>query len=342
MIMTDSFGLAEYTWQLNGKIGDQTVLFKTLFTDISNDSVVAHATGNFYTNAWQISDCLPNATVTDICQSASGRLFCGFNIYEQPYYSDNNGISWQKISSFPVAKEIRQITAQGNEIYVGTRNDGIYYSPDNGVTWENRSTGITDVREVFKLEIKKSGKLFLSTYFKALFISVDKGLHWTEITSGVDYGDHMHGFSETSTGVLYMISDDKELFKSTNGGASWFKTFPSVSPYVQSIFIDSNDDIYIASTTYSADIFKSTDGGNTWMLMHIFPLRPGIALVFKDFYKVNQDYYLSIDGYGVFTTRDFLNYRFITSRFAQEYWVASNHALFIPGAFGEIWYNLTP
>jgi hypothetical protein len=344
-IFTDSNGIARYKWELNGKTGDQTVLFTVYDSlQIAQNSVTAHAEGKYYNNAWQIADCLPYIAINDVCQSSSGRLFCAMRSLDLPYYSDNGGISFQRLTSFPLAKkEIRQVVAQGKEIFVATRYDGIYYSPDNGTNWQNRSSGIDDAREVVKLTITSSGKLFLSTTYKPVFMSTDKGLHWTPLTTGVDRDDYMTSFCETSTGILYMTSDDNELYKSTTGGTSWVKIHPSVSWNVQAIFVDDNDDLYFGDYHSTAVIYKSTDGGSTWSLKYKSPAVRGIFLQFKDFYKVNGVYYFMITGYGIIKTRDFSVFQFLTyDNSSFEYLVGNDNAVYVPGIWGDLWYNMNP
>lgn len=343
-ITTDANGLARYKWELNGKIGDQTVRFTAYNSlQITQDSIVAHAEGKYYNNAWQKAYCLPNVGINDICQSGSGRLFCGLLSFDVPYYSDDKGVSWQRLISFPLSnKEIRQLVAQGSEIFVATRHDGIYYSPDNGTTWQNRSNGITDTREVAKLGITASGKLFLSTYYKPLFISGDKGLNWMPITAGIDFNDQMTSFCETSTGILYMVSYDKELHKSTTGGTSWVKIHPSPSWDVQAIFVDNNDDLYFGTYNSTADIYKSTDGGSTWTIKYSSPVVPATSLEFKDIYKVNGAYYFMIAGYAIIKTQDFSVFRHLTNKYWFEYLVGNNNAVYVPGQSSNLWYNMNP
>jgi hypothetical protein len=230
-IRTDERGLARYLWKLNGKRGDQTICCR-IYNEAGQtmDSVIVHAEGKFYSNAWQVSDCLPHVSVNDLCQSGTGRLFCGLHTYNVPYYSDDRGVSWQKLSSFPVSnKEIPQIVARGNEVFVATGDNGIYYSADNGATWQNRSKGISDTREVRKLCLTRSGKLLLSTGFKPLYISTDKGLNWTEASTGLDHNDIISNSCETSTGVLYISTGGNNFYRSTTGGISWVNMRPTVS-----------------------------------------------------------------------------------------------------------------
>jgi photosystem II stability/assembly factor-like uncharacterized protein len=343
-VMTNLNGLARFKWELNGKIGNQTARFIVYdMLQIAQDSVIAHAEGKYYNNAWQKAYCLPNLGISDICQSNSGRLFCGLLSFDVPYYSDDRGVSWQRLTTFPLAnKEIRQLVARGNEIFVATRHDGIYYSSDNGTTWQNRSNGITDSREVAKLGITTSGKLLLSTHYHPLFISNNKGLNWIPITNGIDLNDRMTSFCETSNGILYMVSDDRELYKSTTSGTSWVKIHPSVSWNVQAIFIDDNDDMYFGNYNSTANIYKSTDGGNTWSLKHSSPAVPSVFLEFKDIYKVNGSYYFMIGGYGIIKTEDFSTFRRLTNMYSLEYLVGNNNAIYIPRQYFDLWYNMNP
>lgn len=344
--LTDDNGLLSYNWRLNGKIGDQTIDFIVLDSTLilSLDSVTAHAQGNYYDNAWQVSDCLPPEFVTDICQSGTGRLFCVMNESKGIFFSENNGISWQKLNAAAVNdKQILQVVAQGNEIFATSRYDGFYYSPDNGTTWENRSTGIVNTQDSRKLAITRSGKLF-QAYYEQVYMSADRGLHWLPLTD-LDHGDMLGSVAETSTGTLYIASTGKKLYKSVNAGADWVKLNAATSGGVASIFADDNDDLYystIATYVRRADIYKSTDGANTWQLkLSTHTVATG-AINGKEFYKVNNFYYLMIGDYGIIKTADFTSYTTITSMSALEYLVTRTNGVFLNGPYMYMWYNMNP
>ncbi|MGG9962215.1 WD40/YVTN/BNR-like repeat-containing protein [Ferruginibacter sp. SUN106] len=342
--LTDNNGFIKYPWQLTGKTGDQPIKLTAIDSlGLPADSLIVHAEGRSFLNAWQPVYCLPHAGVNDLCQAGSGRMFLGLLSFDYPYYSDDNGINWQRLTSFPVSNlEIRQMVANGNDVYIATRHNGVYYSSNNGASWENRSSGITDTRELYKLGITKSGKLFFSNFYNRLYMSVNKGLAWTELTSTAIFNEHFDSFCETSTGVLYMTSAGEDLFKSTNGGTTWTAIHPNVSYSVQSIFVDDNDDLYIGAYWNSADIYKSTNGGTSWTLKYSSPQVPGTYLEVKPFYKVNGKYYFMVAGYGIVTTSDFITYRLLTNRYSFEYLIAANNAVLVPGSFENLWYNQNP
>ncbi len=342
--LTDNDGFVRYPWQLTSKTGDQSIKITALDSlHTPADSITVHALGRSFLNAWQPAYCLPHSGINDLCQSGSGRIFLGLLAFDYPLYSDDNGMSWQRLTSFPVSNlEIRQIVAKGSEVYIGTRHNGVYYSPNNGASWEYRSSGITETRELYKLGITKSGKLFFSSYYNRLYMSINKGQTWTELTSTAIFNEHFDSFCETSAGVLYMTSAGEDLLKSSDGGITWTTVHPNVSYSVQSIFVDDNDDLYFGSYWTTALIYKSTDGGISWTLKYSSPNVPGNYLEVKPFYKIMGKYYFMIGGYGIVSTSDFSTYRLLTEKYSLEYLVTANNAVFVPGSFEGLWYNQNP
>jgi hypothetical protein len=57
---------------------------------------------------------------------------------------------------------------------------------------------------------------------------------------------------------------------------------------------------------------------------------------------VNGAYYFMIGGYGILKTQDFSNYRLLVNRWGQEYLVGDDGAVYVPGSWEDLWYNLNP
>jgi photosystem II stability/assembly factor-like uncharacterized protein len=341
-IQTNEDGIATFNWTLHGMIGDQIIKAFTI-DDLGKptDSITVHAEGKFFDNAWQPGSCLPLAGITDICQSASGRIFCGIGGLQYPYYSDDNGVSWKKLTSFPSDMyEIWKLASYGSEIFIATRNHGIYYSPDNGTTWERRSNGITDTYSTRGFGITRSGKLFYNTLNTVLQISSDKGKSWTSVTNGIPNGENLIDFDEDSRGVYYALSEYGDVYSSSDR-ISW-KHDPISSKHPGALFIDDNDDLYLGINGFINEVLRSSDHGTTWSSIYKSAEKHSNDLKVKQFYKVNGNFYFMISAYGIIKTTNFSSFQTLTTRTHFCYLATKNDGLIVPGTFDGLWYNLKP
>ncbi|MBK7964538.1 MAG: hypothetical protein IPK10_04045 [Bacteroidetes bacterium] len=70
----------------------------------------------------------------------------------------------------------------GNEIFVGTNNAGIYYSNTGGTTWTAINTGLTTS---FINKIIKYGTELYAATFSGVYRSSNNGLSWSQSNSGL-------------------------------------------------------------------------------------------------------------------------------------------------------------
>jgi hypothetical protein len=343
MRWTSEQGISKFAWRLNNIKGTQR-LKVTLYDSVLkvHDSVFVIAEGKAPDSAWLPGDCLPPAQVNTFAQLSSGRILCGLHMDIKPFFSDNDGQSWQQISSFPGNYSAKKIAvSSNNEIYIATQNNGIFYSNDNGDSWQPRSTGITDARSLVDFSILRSGKLMASTYFGGLYISEDKGHSWTSLSVSPFNNDRYSNFNESKSGNLYILSDVYRLWKSSDNGKTWNIEKNVPYSYVQSIFIDDNDDMYIGSNYYNTYILKSTDAGESWTIKYTSPIPPPAS---DDILRISKSYgyyYFTVNGYGLIRTKDFILFDNIFP-FASEYLIHSNGTILISNYRTPVLYNRYP
>lgn len=341
---TDSLGIAEFPWRLHAAIGVQEVEVSAHDAVLSaKTKVKATAEGRAPAGAWLPGNCIPNGNISSIVQQSSGRILLALFRYGRPFYSDDNGITWNRFSSFPHTYDVAKIALGGaDEIYMATENNGIFYSGDNGKTWQARSAGITDVRYFTDLAVLKNGKLLASTYFGGLFLSSDKGITWERVSKTMDFNDRFSNFNEAPNGDLYVVSDDSELYKSPDNGKTWSKIRTSSFYNVQSIFIDDNGDMYIGTNKWEGEVHKSSDNGSTWKLVYTTPPLPGVYDRVTRMTKAKDSFYFAVDGYGLVRTKDFSAFDKLHASFT-DYLVAENNTIILGGAYpGQILYNTKP
>ena len=71
----------------------------------------------------------------------------------------------------------------GTNLFIGTRNNGIYFSSDNGTNWTQKNNGITNN---YIITITAFGSnLLAGTFGGGMFLSSDNGESWTAINDGL-------------------------------------------------------------------------------------------------------------------------------------------------------------
>lgn len=343
--------LLPYKWTLNGMVGKQEI--KAILMDSLHnvmDSVVASAEAVSPNKGWYRSGCMPtDKFCVTFCKLPNGRLFTALNQEDYPYFSDDEGASWHRLTVFPGKYAItKMISTSLNEVFAGIKNKGMFYSKDGGEHWEERNNGLPEM-ELFWGEIlyTNTEKLFVLTG-EGVFTSSDKGLHWHQAMQGLNYYAGFWDVASMSDGTLYAIHDWHVVF-STDGGESWRDLYTlSSTARCTMLFIDENDDIYVATskdTQYGLCVSK--DKGNTWGLVYIPEGPLGIDKKLSAMSKQNSYYYFySTEKNVLIRTADFITYTSITpppgnnySRFSYRYIATDNNIVLSTESYGIYYFK---
>lgn len=314
-VRTDAKGQAYYRWRLSGDAGPQSLSVRALDSvGVEQARVTAIVTAVRPTSGWHPGACLP-LRINVLCQLPSGRVLAGMHSNEYLYYSDDEGLTWQRQATFPGPGTISAIkaTPQG-ELFVATgatnAPGGLYYSADNGQTWQNRTAGINDPRMFQDISYTASGRLFVSTYFGGLSVSSDKGRTWAAANSGLSYSDRFRDVTELANGDLLVVNYSGYLYRSTNGGLSWSPTSTNVLYSVYNLFSDSNGDLYASVDQCNGYIYKSSDMGATWQKIYTAPPVQSTCLEVTNLSKIGNTLYFMVGGIGIVKTTNFTAYTY--------------------------------
>ncbi len=160
----------------------------------------------------------------------------------------------------------------GNTVYAGTREAGVYRSANGGRTWQPAGldggilllTVDPGTRAVYAV----AGTLSIT-----LYRSEDGGASWVSLADGLTAAGQspfvLSLAPSITAGTLYAIGNDtvkseQDVLKSTDGGDSWqsVSKFPAgVSPL--GVYADPTDPRYIYAGT-TGGVYTSADGGATW------------------------------------------------------------------------------
>jgi len=174
------------------------------------------------------------------------------------YVSADTGRSWQpKNKGLRNASSINNFVYNGDEVFVGSRTQGLFYSPNNGNNWEQRVKGLNslDIRGI----LVKEDTLFIGTNGGGFFYSVDRGLNWNPRNEGLASKDITYFLNMGDTFFVALAS--KGVWRSTNSGLSWELSTKNIPWGNTKILGAGNGMIFI---NVGNSIYRTTDNGESW------------------------------------------------------------------------------
>ncbi len=162
---------------------------------------------------------LEDASITNIsafAQIKNGTIFActGNGIYQ----SSNNGENWS-LCGLPNMQVLSIIEASNGNIYIGTKDNGVYCSTDFGQTWEETNTGLNN-KYVCALAIDKNNYLYAGTYGDGVYTTKVDTVVPVELTifeaDAKDYGIELKWTTATelnNKGFEIQRSNDKINFE---------------------------------------------------------------------------------------------------------------------------------
>lgn len=304
---TKADGTVKYLWRLAANQGSQTLSAVAMDGNNKADSVIVHAVATPPNASGFISACTPyNSEALNIVSVSTGRLLSCFSGKNSLRYSDDNGVSWNPVKSFGAGHSILTVvTSPQDEIFVGTKDDGVFYSKDLGNTWTditpfkfNKSETIADMGF-------SDGNLMFTGSSSDFFTSSDKGKSWISSVAGLPANFTYMFPYRLNNGDLYVLSMGLVLFKSTDGGANWTaqNTLPDG---VLAICVDNNGWFYKSSFSNpnGGVVYISKDNGQTFSVLYkvngfvnTMNLLADGSMYFEDFFYLNK-IYNAIDNQG--------------------------------------------
>lgn len=184
------------------------------------------------------------------------------------YRSGDNGISWQEISPpFKIFATIKTVLQYSDSnIFVGTRDDGLYNSTNNGKTWVKKSDipYSTVVRSIIR---NNRGRIYLSTGSDEYY-SDDKGKNWQRLINLLHHDFYgVREFFLTSSGyIVACLGNDVEattqIFRFIENGSNLNEIYIKNDEELN--IIPSNSRIMFLRGKQS-NLYASTDYGATWI-----------------------------------------------------------------------------
>ncbi|MFC2130852.1 T9SS type A sorting domain-containing protein [Bacteroidota bacterium] len=170
------------------------------------------------------------------------------------FYSQDYGGNWKESNNGMLSERILAIEFNNDIMYAGLEDNGVIMSTDLGNTWEDMNLGN-----------KRVSTLYWSN--NGLYVVADDTLYFTS-NNGIQWNYRYYGFQGNSVnciakyGDAYYAGTNDGIYISMNLGESWFFKDPVFKGLrIRSIYVDENNDIFIATDD---KLYLSRDDGNTW------------------------------------------------------------------------------
>lgn len=275
-------GTVGYNWSLAGDVGQQSLKIYALNSQNQKiDSVTATSTALSPGPGWHNGACsIPFGGIpVDFCSISSGRLFTCFSgglAYLR--YSDDNGQSWNAVTSAGKHNFRYVISTPADEVFAFSSDGGVFYSKDAGKTWI--ASPITPFASATIASVSYSSsdsKLLVATPFNGVYTSTDKGQTWNKPVGVIKMPNsggpdlQLQSFIEDQDGTLYVVSGSiGNFYKSTDNGNTWMPLNQS-QERVYAFYIDKNHWMYKSRFDGDGGIYVSKDNGATYSLWYNSP-----------------------------------------------------------------------
>lgn len=158
--------------------------------------------------------------------------------------------------------------SNSNEIYFGSRHNGLWKSSDAGATWRQVTScsptltaGIGILGILFDKQVP--GLVYINVYGDGVYKSTDTGATWSKIEGSPKQAQRM---ATTSNGFLY-VTHESGVSKYADG------VWKNITPYRNPASFNAlgvnptnPDNLLVAlGQSTSTKIYETLDGGNTWI-----------------------------------------------------------------------------
>lgn len=176
------------------------------------------------------------------------------------FETSDDGLTWTaRKTALYKSSDIQCIVNNGNDIFIGTDDKGVYYSYNSGENWIPMNYGLP-TEKVNSLSIA-GDKIWAGTD-KGIILSNNYGKTW-EFQVDEDYSI----YTVASSGNLVCAGGTKNgtVFYSTDSGTSWKEIkIPDANGGIYTIVIDNNK-IYVGA---DGGFFISSDNCKTWQMQN--------------------------------------------------------------------------
>jgi photosystem II stability/assembly factor-like uncharacterized protein len=171
------------------------------------------------------------------------------------YISTNGGKEWILKNSFKGLNDITLLTVNGNNIFAGTRGNGIFVTSDFGENWKAVNKGLTNLY-INDIAVQNS-IVIAATAGSGMFFSTDSGDNWTQMNNGLL--DPNVKTIAVKQDLIFAGTNSKGIFASTDLGENWYAANEGLASL--NVIEAGGANIYAGTQN---GLFISSDNGGTW------------------------------------------------------------------------------
>lgn len=309
---TDKNGIIYTRWKLGTKSFEQTLRAKTydLTGAYLNSSDLI--TYGFRTNEW---DTLSNSQEADIMGMAADTVNKITLMIRNGYLFQQGDryYVWNQVPGLNLTS-LNTINIDRNKVfYISTSDGNMLKSVDHGATWETCTRPYPNVSYNLFVSISNDNYIWVYAYNNPTRYSKDQGKTWTDSAIGFTFNAYGDVFRLKDGSLLLDGENCCSLFRSIDNGLTWTEIATPGRPV--KLYVNENDEIFIASMQGGIYLYKSIDYGATYTYLYAtsYEWTPGNANVFN---KLGHFYYVAIPGWGILKSADLTSY--------DIYWINSN------------------
>jgi hypothetical protein len=163
-------------------------------------------------------------------------------------------------------KRVNALITVGNNIFAGTLDSGVYISTNNGINWVQSALNNQDIRSFVTL----GNDIYAGTGYTygGVFVSTNNGITWAQTSLNNKYVTSLTTLgTNIFAGIFYPTTFTGSIYRSTNGGINWTETPYNNNPVWSLITLGSN---IFAGTSYAPAqgggcVYLSTNNGINWI-----------------------------------------------------------------------------
>ncbi|MCH7606092.1 MAG: hypothetical protein IH962_02950 [Chloroflexi bacterium] len=242
------------------------------------------------------------------------------------YRTDDGGLSWQHLSSYPT-DYAHSVVAHANEeqtVYAGSEPAAIYRSPDGGETWEECSsfqsvpeskdwgfhaeTRDSHVRDL-RMAPHDPSYLYAGIEVGGMVGSKDGGGSWKQLP-GLHDDIHCISLSKARPSTVY-VATARAPYRSDDEGGHWEVINTGLERTYTLHIAAAPDDADLVLVTVSSNarrqnplFYRSTDGGRSWGLVKELSLGDDMVVSFEWDPVVSGRVYAATESGKLFNSAD--------------------------------------
>ncbi len=174
------------------------------------------------------------------------------------FRSLDDGNTWSNVLGGMIVNSITSTPSEN--LFIGTRDNGIFMSSDNGTSWVQRNNGLAG-HNISTVKSSSQGALMAATWGNGVYSSVNNGASWTQQTLSPEKYVNDVAFTVTSTMFAGGLNG---IYSTTNSGTNWTSTNTGMRlNLINSVETKNGNKIFVAGRW---NIYYSSDNGLGWQI----------------------------------------------------------------------------